>query len=142
MQIVSDDQLKNIRIEVLDQLYDLFKFSLEHAFDKVREMHWTGPEFTKIGATDALGISNYEEAMRIEKYSFDRIKNGQFYIEDFHISKIDNVIITCFVLKVSGIYLPLNREMESKRRSTVVFVETPKGRKIIHKHFSAFPMTF
>ena len=139
---LGETEDRELRLRLLDTLYDLFQASLSHDFEAVKSLHWHGSEFTKIGATDALGISNYEEAMELEKHSFSNIENGQFFIDDFHYTQIDRVIVTAFILKVRGVYKPITKDMESRRRATVVFVETPSGLKIIHKHFSSFPIAF
>lgn len=132
----------DLRVEILEQLYDLFRYSLSGEFDKMREMHWGGPEFTKIGAKDTVGISNFEEAMRVDEYAFDRISDAQFYIDNLHLVSVDSVVIAVFLLKVRGKFAPLLQEVETQRRATIVFVETPEGRKILHKHFSGMPMSF
>jgi len=140
-EVVKDED-RELKLKILDMLYDLFKASLNHEFELVKDLHWNGEEFTKIGATDALGISNFYEAMELEKHAFANITNGRFFIDDFHYTKIDRVIVTVFILKVSGVYKPIAKDMESQRRATVVFFETPDGLKILHKHYSAFPIAF
>jgi len=140
---MAESQSDRERKEVTTVIFGFFEAGKNKDLSSLSGFHSPHDSFTKFDENAPYTRQNSEEAFVHEQAAFANISDYSYQIDDLRIDFLGEAAVATFYLSYKGLFINdysfEGSPVGSRARVTMVLARTPKGWKIAHEHFSAFP---